>query len=134
MMISKAGWRACYMAKHKKQLPEVQNADLQPSQQFDTTFKDWIRKVAPQVLPLFLPGATYEETLDVEIIRPTMRADKVFTGKYEGDDSIFNIEFQSTSDEEIVSRLLVYNSVLYRDHGLPVISMVVYPFRTKMEE
>ena len=122
------------MPKHKKQLQEVQNADLQPSQQFDTTFKDWIRKVAPHVLPLFLPGATYEETLDIEIIKPTMRADKVFSVLYRGKRYIFHIEFESSTDTYLASRLLIYNAVLYHDHHLPVISMIVYPFETKMAE
>jgi hypothetical protein len=106
----------------------------QPSQQYDTTFKDWIRKEARNVLPLFLPGASYEETLEVEIIRPTLRADKVFKGKYLGDESLFNVEFQTNTDNNLLSRLLVYNSVLYRDHGLPVISIIIYPFRTTMAE
>src|SRR5438067_3884043 len=102
--------------------------------QYDTTFKDWIRKEARDVLPLFLPGATYEETLDVEIIRPTMRADKVFKGKYQGNDSIFNVEFETGTDNNLLSRLLIYNAVLYRDHGFPVIAIIVYPFRTAMAE
>jgi hypothetical protein len=106
----------------------------QPSQQYDTTFKDWMRKEAREVLPLFIPGATFEETLDVEIVRPTMRADKVFKGKYQGEDSIFNVEFESGSDTYMLSRLLTYNAVLYRDHHLPVISMIVYPFRTKVAQ
>jgi len=76
----------------------------------------------------------YEETLDVEIIRPTMRAVKVFKGKYQGDDSIFNVEFETGTDNNLLSRLLIYNAVLYRDHGFPVISIIVYPFRTAMAE
>jgi hypothetical protein len=106
----------------------------QPAQRYDTTFKDWIRKEARDALPLLLPGATYEETLDVEIIRPTMRADKVFKGKYRGNDSIINVEFEAGTDNNLLSRLLIYNAVLYRDYGLPVISIIVYPFRTTMAE
>ncbi len=116
------------MAKPRKK--RQQQEEQQPSQQYDTTFKDWIRKEARNVLPLFLPGAIYEETLDVEIIRPTMRADKVFKGEYQGDDSIFNVEFETGTDNNLLSRLLIYNAVLYRDHGFPVISIIVHPFRT----
>jgi len=63
-----------------------------------------------------------------------MRADQVFKGKYQGEDSIFNVEFESGSDTYILSRLLTYNAVLYRDHHLPVISMIVYPFRTTVAQ
>ncbi len=110
--------------------------EQQPAQQYDTTFKDWIRKVAPDVLPLFLPGAVYEDTLDIEIIKPAMRADKVFKIRFPEQDReyIANVEFESGTDPYITSRLLVYNAVLYHDHQLPVISMIVYPFQTKMAE
>jgi hypothetical protein len=110
--------------------------EQQPAQQYDTTFKDWIRKVAPDVLPVFLPGAVYEDTLDIEIIKPAMRADKVFKIRFPDQDKeyIANVEFESGTDPHITSRLLVYNAVLYHDHQLPVISMIVYPFQTKMAE
>src|SRR5712692_519506 len=118
----------------KKPRKKLQEDEQQPAQRFDTTFKDWMRREAPSVLPLFVTGATYEETLDVEIIRPTMRADKVFKGKYQDVKSIFNVEFETGSDPDLLSRLLIYNVVLYRDYHLPVISMIVYPFRTKVAE
>ncbi len=110
--------------------------EQQPAQQYDTTFKDWIRKAAPDVLPLFLPGAVYEDTLDIEIIKPAMRADKVFKIRFPEQDReyIANVEFESGTDPYITSRLLVYNAVLYHDHHLPVISMIVYPFQTTMAD
>jgi len=130
MIMAKAGRGVYIVATPRRKRFRAQ----QPSQQYDTTFKDWIRKEARDVLPLLIPGAIYEETLDVEIVRPTMRADKVFKGKYLGEESIFNVEFESGSDTYMLSRLLTYNAVLYRDHHLPVISMIVYPFRTTVAE
>jgi len=81
---------------------------------------------------VFLPGALYEDTLNVEIIRPAMRVDKVFKVMYREVDHIFHLEFESGSDSDMPSRLLAYHAVLYQEHHLPVISMIVYPFRTKM--
>lgn len=104
------------------------------SQVYDTSLKDWIQQQARDILPLLLPGTVYEDTLNVEVIRPTMRADKVYKVKYQGEDHIFHLEFESGTDTDMPSRLLVYNSILYRDYHLPVISMIVYPFRTKMAE
>jgi hypothetical protein len=74
------------------------------------------------------------DTLDVEIIRSTMRADKVFRVQYNGEDAILEIEFESGVDGDLPSRLLIYNAVLYQEHKLPVITIVVYPFRVKMAE
>lgn len=101
----------------------------QKAQRFDTSFKAWIRAHPRDILPQLLPGVTYVDTLDVEIIRSTMRADKVFKVIYNGEEAILEIEFESGTDSDLPSRLLTYNAVLYQEHKLPVITIVVYPFR-----
>ena len=116
------------MTKSGKQDTE----DSQPSQQFDTTLKDWLRQAAASVLSILLPGAVYTETLTIELIRPTIRADKVFKITYEAIECIFHIEFESGSDTYMASRMNAYNAILYNDYHIPVISMVIYPFRTTM--
>jgi hypothetical protein len=110
-----------------------QSKDKRPSrkkkpQKYDTSFKALVEEQAPDILPLFLPGAVYEKTLNVEIVRSTMRADKVFKILYSGEEHILHLEFETGSDGELCSRLLVYNSVLYRDYKIPVITIVIYPF------
>src|SRR5205823_12334366 len=108
----------------------------EPAQQYDTTFKDWIRTVAREVLPVLLPGAVYEETLDVEAIKPTMRMDKVFKAVFPErlteKENIIDIEFQTSYDPDLAARLLVYNAILYYENRLPVISLVIYPFKTTL--
>jgi hypothetical protein len=37
-----------------------------------------------------------------------------------------------TTFPHILSRLLAYNAVLYHDHQLPVISLIIYPFKTTL--
>src|SRR6266436_7861175 len=101
----------------------------QKAQRFDTSFKAWIRAHPRDILPQLLPGVTYVDTLDVEIVRSTMRADKVFKVIYNGEEAILEIEFESGTDSDLPSRLLTYNAVLYQEHKLPVITIVVYPFR-----
>jgi hypothetical protein len=85
----------------------------QKAQRFDTSFKAWIRAHPREILPQLLPGVTYVDTLDVEIIRSTMRADKVFKIKYDSEDAILEIEFESRADRDLLSRLLIYNAVLH---------------------
>ena len=103
-------------------------------QAYDSSLKDLIQQQARDILPLLLPGAVYEETLNVELIRSTMRVDKVYKIKYQAEDHILHLEFESDADSDMASRLLAYNSMLYRDYHLPVLSMIVYPFRVKMAE
>src|SRR5437660_2740515 len=103
-------------------------------QSYDSSLKALVQQQAPDMLPLFLPGVVYEETLNVEVIRPTMRVDKVYKVGYRGTEHILHLEFESGADSHMCSRLLAYNSMLYLDHRLPVISMIIYTFRTKMAE
>ena len=63
-----------------------------------------------------------------------MRADKVFKGLYYDVEHVLHLEFETGSDRDLRSRLLVYNSVLYRDHKLPVITIVIYPFAVEQAE
>src|SRR5258708_26556212 len=84
----------------------------QKAQRFDTSFKAWIRAHPRDILPQLLPGGTYVDTLDVEIVRSTMRADKVFKVISHCEDRILELEFVSDTDSDVTSRLLLYNSVL----------------------
>jgi len=73
-------------------------------------------------LPLLVPGVTYEQAVNVEVIPSVMRTDKVFQVQYSGKQHILHIEFESSHDGDLPSRLLVYNAMLYRDHKCPVIT------------
>lgn len=101
---------------------------------YDTTLKDILKQHVRDMLPVLLPGAVYEANLNVELIRPTIRVDKAYLIKYFGADTVLNVEYESGSNEDMVLRLRVYNAVLHLDNKLPVISLVIYPFRTKMAQ
>jgi hypothetical protein len=101
-------------------------------QVYDSSLKNWITEQVPAILPLLLPGAHYEGALNVEIIHPPMRVDKVFKILYDGKEQILHLEFETGYDNQLKSRLLVYNASFYRDYRLPVITLVVYPFSTTM--
>jgi hypothetical protein len=58
--------------------------------------------------------------------------DKIFKVRYHDEEHILHLEFEVGYDKLLKSRLLVYNSLLYRDHHLPVLTVVLYPFRVKM--
>jgi len=101
-------------------------------QVYDSSLKTWISEQVPDILPVLLPGAEYEATLNIEVIRPPMRVDKVFRILYHRKEYILHLEFEVKYDQYLKHRLLVYNAVLHHDHNLPVITIVMYPFRVKM--
>ncbi|MEO7019310.1 MAG: hypothetical protein ABI234_04085 [Ktedonobacteraceae bacterium] len=101
-------------------------------QQYDTSLKGWVKKQPAQIIPQLLLGATFVEALDIERIKPPMRVDRVFKILYRGTLHILHIEFESGADTNMPNRLLVYNVLLYYEYELPVISIIVYPFRTAL--
>ena len=50
----------------------------QPQQVYDSTLKEWMLQQPQAVISVLLPGAIYQETVNVEVIKPSIRADKVF--------------------------------------------------------
>ncbi|MEO8970658.1 MAG: hypothetical protein ABI406_03550 [Ktedonobacteraceae bacterium] len=117
------------MAKHASQEP---SSDQQ--QPYDNLLKSLFEGQEKQMLPIFLPGAEYLATLNVEVVRPPLRVDRVYRVKYKGKKSIAHIEFESRSNNGMADRLLEYHAYLRRKYKLPVISIIVYPFPTKMAE
>ena len=102
------------------------------SHQYDATFKGWISRQAPAILPLLVPGVEYEQDLNAEAVPPVMRADKVFLVRYDGSQQILHIEFETRSKKAIRSRLMAYNVLLHYKHKCPVTTMVIYPFKTSL--
>ena len=102
------------------------------SHKYDASFKGWMVQQALAILPLLVPGVEYERDLNVEVIPPVMRADKVFQVQYEGVRQILHIEFETRSKTAIRSRLMVYNAMLHHQHRCPVTTVVIYPFKTSL--
>jgi hypothetical protein len=67
-------------------------------QPYDTTLKTWIKENPQEILPILLPGAIFQEAIDIERIKPTMRTDRVFKALYRGALHILNIELETGSD------------------------------------
>jgi len=107
---------------------------MSEQQQFDSSLKDLMQEQAAEIIPHLLEGAQFIDTLNVEIIRPTMRADGVYLVQYRGRPHILHMEFETGADNEMAYRLLAYHVTIWRDHRLPVISIIMYPFRTSIAE
>src|SRR5581483_5312271 len=103
-------------------------------QPYDSSIKAIFKEDAPGIVPLLLEGAIFIDELDIEVLRPPMRADRAFRIIYKGKSHAFQLEFQTNEDEEIEYRVLVYHTVLLKDYRLPVISMIIYLFKSNVVE
>jgi hypothetical protein len=87
-----------------------------------------------QMLPQFLPGAEYLETLDIEVLRSPLRVDRVYRVLYRKQKHILHLEFETASDKKMSYRLLEYHAYFFRKYEIPVLSIIVYPFPTTVVE
>ena len=102
----------------------------QQQQPYDSSIKAILNEDAPAILPLLLPGVEVLEVLDVEILRSPMRADRVYRVLYRDRPHTFHLEFQASRDDKMAFRMAVYHTQLLEKYELPVISMLVYLFKT----
>lgn len=103
-------------------------------QPYDSSLKALLAENAATILPIFIKGAVFINELDVELLSPARRADRVFLIQLEGQQCIVDMEIQSSVDKTIVTRLLLYRSQLRHKYQMPVISMVIYPFEMALPE
>jgi Trp operon repressor len=100
-------------------------------QPYDSSMKALFQADAPEILPQILPGAIFVDKLDIEVLRPPQRVDRVYQIYYHDKPHILHLEFQASSDEEMDLRLLFCHVGFLRDYKRqPVISMVIYLFKT----
>lgn len=124
------------MAKSNKVEEEQDQSQAEEQQQqsqvYDTSMKELVDRQVKDILPVFLPGVSYKETLNVEVVKPILRTDKVYRVTYWRKKHILHLEFESSRNRRMGARMSAYNAVLHLDYDLPVISIVIYPFKTKM--
>ncbi len=104
------------------------------SQLYDSALKSLLGDEVAEILPNLLPGSQYVGEQNIEIDRTTLKADLVYNINYRGQPHILNMELQTDTDEDMPIRMLKYHVGLYDKHRKPVISMVMYPFETKVPE
>ena len=104
----------------------------QKRQPYDSSLKSLLQEDPERLLPRLLPGAVYIEALDVEVLPPAMRSDRVFVVALYDQRCIVDIEFESSFDPTIERRLHAYAANLNLKYNLMVVSMAVYPFKVTM--
>ncbi len=103
---------------------------MNQQQPYDSSIKAILNEDAPAILPLLLPGVEVLEVLDIEVLRPPIRADRVHRVLYRNRPHTFHLEFQASRDDKMAFRMAVYHTQLLEKYELPVISMLVYLFKT----
>src|SRR5436309_14569410 len=105
--------------------------EQQQPQIYDATLKSFFGDEIADILPALIPGAEFISECNIELDRTIIKPDLVYRGRLQGELVIMNMELQSNEDTTMEQRLLLYHAALHYKHQLPVLSVILYPFKTK---
>jgi hypothetical protein len=106
----------------------------QQTQIYDETLKSLFGQEIAEILPILLPGAEFLSESNIEIDRTIVKADLLFWARYKGQIHLVNMELQSNKDDTIEQRLLMYHACFHYKHNVPVLSIILYPFKAKFPD
>lgn len=103
-------------------------------QPYDTTLKALLREQAAEMIPYLVEEAEFVDTLDSEVLKPqpSLRADRAYKILYRGEPHVLHFELETGTNSRMAYRMLSYHALLLEEQRLPVISLIIYPFRTKL--
>jgi hypothetical protein len=96
------------------------------SKPYDVTLKHLVEVRPQDALALLDVGENVNvRIVDADLATVVPEADKVLHVRSRGRRFIVHLEFQVSRDRNLLGRVFSYNALLYRRHGLPVLSAVV---------
>jgi hypothetical protein len=101
---------------------------------YDETLKSLFGQEVAEILPILIPEAEFISGDNIEIDRTIVKADLLFWANYKGQRCLVNMELQSSQDDTIVMRLLMYHACFHYKHKVPVLSVLLCPFETKFPD
>lgn len=93
---------------------------------WDLYAKDLLKERPQDFATLVLAGSQYIGLRESQYQMRELRLDTLIEVEYQGQRLLINIEFQSTRDEMMGGRLLIYSFEIQQEYGLPVLSCVIY--------
>ena len=101
-------------------------------QPYDNLLKRLLEGQPTTIIPLLLGDSAIQvvEEVNVEVLIPPRRTDRVYKSVYKEKVKIFHFEFESAPDAKMDRRLLIYHALLLEKHSLPITSIIIYPFAT----
>ncbi len=120
------------------------NSSQQP---YDNILKRILESRPAEIIPRLLDGGNIEireilevniyQELNIELLIPPRRVDRVYKGTYRGNPHIFHFEVETAERvmrSIVAKRMLIYHSLLFEKYNLPVISAIIYPFKAAMAQ
>ena len=72
--------------------------------------------------------------LNETALRPSLRVDRAYLVLRRGKQRIVHMELETSPDSDMPLRMLEYYGILYRKYKIPIISLIICPFRTSIAD
>ena len=104
-------------------------------QPYDSTLKALFEANTADMLSFILGGPVEQITeLTGEVLKPPLRIDRTYKVWCNGKLRIAYIELETDGGNDMGARMLEYFGIVYRKYRVPIIAIVMYPFRTTVPE
>lgn len=105
-------------------------ANESQQQPYDNLLKRLLENQPTTVIPLLLNDGALQiiEELNIEVLLPPRRTDRVYRSVRNGKMKIIHFEFESTPNPKMDRHLLIYHALLLEKYDHPIKSTIVYPF------
>src|SRR5947209_6442125 len=104
-------------------------------QPYDNVLKMIFEGQQAAMLPHLLgEDVVFLEELNIEVLNPPLRVDRAYKVLCRGKEHILHFEYETGANSRMDIRMLVYHAYFLHKYGLPVISVIIYPFETSMVE
>src|SRR2546421_1793647 len=113
-------YKSMARSQKRRSKPKRSQQLQQSSQPYDNALKALMGDHAAEIIPQLVPDVEVIREQNNEITRENLRADLVYLIRRNGKPHILNMELQTSSDSEIVQRILRYHMELYLAYELPV--------------
>lgn len=113
-----------------------QSQSSKPHQQqaYDSTLKSLFQDQTLEMLSTFLDDIENPVELNEMALRPSLRVDRAYLVRRRGKQRIVHMELETSPDSDMPLRMLEYYGILYRKYKIPIISLIICPFRTSIAD
>ncbi len=106
----------------------------QQQQAYDSTLKSLFQDQTLEMISTFIGDIENPVELNETALRPSLRVDRAYRVQRRGKERIVHIELETSADSDMPLRMLEYYGILYRKYKIPIISLIICPFRTSIPD
>ena len=113
---------------------QVQASQAHQQQAYDSTLKSLFQDQTIEMISTFIDDIENPVELNETALRPSLRVDRAYMVRRKGKQRIVHIELETSPDSDMPLRMLEYYGILYRKYKIPIISLIICPFKTSITD